>query len=501
MAAWRSAGRLDQVGRMLVAAGDSLKGAVTLSEAGEYLEAAALFVRLGRYKEAADASYRGGDIPKCIMYLSVVGDHSAMAEVLFQFDMRDEAKAALKQQRPGSPGFVGSRERLADAELEDAFDQEAIDAFEELVDWAVEHGSMGPNVLRWLRRLAELELHRDREKASIAWLERAVELGVATDEVRQQLDKMRGAPLETRTVPRDVALDVDMGEDELEDAVRGSARHASSMVYPRHDRYTLLGKVGSGGYGIVYLAEDTKLLRQVVIKMFGDSRMGSDTAKRWFRREAQTAARLNHPNIVTVYDIGDIEDVPFIAMEYVEGTTLKEHLEDRLPIPENLAWRLLPQVLGAVAHAHDHGIVHRDIKLANMMISRQGMVKLMDFGLAYAVRNPEHSLIIAGTPAYMAPEQIHGMDVDHQTDVYALGVLIFKLFTGRFPFEDGNILEHQRNTPVPDPRLFNPNIPDIAVEAILGCMEKTKAKRTSDVRALARILKLSLPETSSPRLG
>lgn len=448
------------------------------------------------------------------MYLSVINDHLGMADVLLQFGMRDDAKAALRQLRPGAPGFVESRERLAAAELEDAFDQEAVEAIEELVAWAVEHERHGPNLLRWLRRLAELEVHRGRERAGIAHLERAVELGVATEEVRAHLARLRSSPTETRTVhPEDGAFELDLGVDaDLRvdpEASTDSAgtpaapavavQHTSSLVYPQHDRYTILGQVGSGGYGIVYLAEDTRLLRQVVIKIFGDARMGSETARRWFMREAQTAARLNHPNIVAVYDIGDIEDVPFIAMEYVEGTTLKEQLEDRLPISEKLAMRLLPMILGGVAHAHDHGIVHRDIKLANMMISRAGIVKLMDFGLAYAVQNPEHSLIIAGTPAYMAPEQIHGIGVDHQTDVYALGVLLFKLFTGRFPFEEGNILEHQRYSVVPDPRALNPDIPDRVVEAITQAMQKSKTERTSDVRAMARLLGLSLPETSSPR--
>ena len=479
MDAWQKAGRPEEAGRMLVAAGDSLGGARLLVEGGAFEEAAKLLARAGKFKEAAHAAYRGGDVPLCITYLEVAGDHFGMAEVYLQYGMRDDAKACLRQAREGMAEFEACWELLATVELEDGSGQRAAEAYERMVAHAVETDRVDARVGRWLHALAQIELERGRVDAAVEHMRRTEALGLSSSNVSGRLRELRDQGEPTVTA---------MPECGWADLVK----QASSVVYPRHDRYVIEDKIGQGGYGVVYLARDLKLGRSVVVKMIANRAVGTDTARRWFLREARNAAKLNHANIITVYDVGDIDGQPFIAMEYVDGTTLKDHLEGRLPLAFEETLPLLEQILDAIAHAHDQGIVHRDIKLANMMIDRRGRVKLMDFGLALALRNPEHSMVIAGTPAYMSPEAIHGMDIDHQSDVYAVGVLMFKLLTGRFPYESDNVLEAHRLAEIPEPRDFNPEIPVAVAACVRQAMAKAKFERFSTIRALAAALGVPL---------
>jgi len=208
-------------------------------------------------------------------------------------------------------------------------------------------------------------------------------------------------------------------------------------------RYKVLDRLGGGGAGVVYKAQDTKLERFVALKFLSSSRSGSEADKRRFLREARAASALDHPHICTVYEIDETpEGELFIAMAFCEGETLKQRIE-RGPLPIGQAADLAAQIAGGLAAAHDKGIVHRDVKPANVMVSSEGRVKIVDFGIAKL--EDESRLTRAGTAVgtvgYMAPEQIRGEAVDARTDVWALGLVLYEMLTGRPAFQGAT--EHE----------------------------------------------------------
>ncbi|GAG16043.1 unnamed protein product, partial [marine sediment metagenome] len=235
-------------------------------------------------------------------------------------------------------------------------------------------------------------------------------------------------------------------------STQGGTASGSSLTPTGNARYQIVAELGRGGMGIVYKAQDTVLDRVVAYKVLPDTLKENPQALKNFLREAKSAAQLNHPNIVTVYDAGEQDGRYYIAMEYVDGTTLKEILKRRGPIAPGGVMHVLIQLCEALAYAHEKKIVHRDVKTANTMWTREKQAKIMDFGLAKVleeVRN--HTTLVSGTPYYMSPEQTLGKNIDHRTDIYSLGVTVFELCTGRLPFMEGNIPYHHVHTPPPDP--------------------------------------------------
>lgn len=234
-------------------------------------------------------------------------------------------------------------------------------------------------------------------------------------------------------------------------------------------RYELVELIGSGGMARVYRARDTRMGRTVAVKTLLAHLAGDPDARRRFAREAQAAGALNHPGIVTVYDQDETTDggsvVPFLVMEHVPGTTLAELLDRPEPLTPERAVRIACDMLDALAHAHSHGTIHRDVKPANVLITEEGAVKVADFGIA-RVLHSEPRLTAAGsaigTPSYMSPEQITGAEVDARSDVYGVGCVLTELLTGRPPFTDANALTlmyRQVHTPPPVPSSRDPRLP------------------------------------------
>ena len=228
-------------------------------------------------------------------------------------------------------------------------------------------------------------------------------------------------------------------------------------------------------------------------KVLPDSLKENPQALKNFLREAKSAAQLNHPNIVTVYDAGEQDGNYYIAMEYVDGNTLKDIVRHRGRIPASGIVHVLAQMCEGLAFAHEKKIVHRDIKTANTMWTRDRKAKIMDFGLAKVVEEVRnHTTVVSGTPYYMSPEQTLGKNVDHRTDLYSLGVTIFELATGSLPFREGNLPYHHVHTPPPDPRELTPELPAVLAEIVLRCMRKDPAERYSSAREILADLKRSL---------
>ena len=253
-------------------------------------------------------------------------------------------------------------------------------------------------------------------------------------------------------------------------------------------RYELDGVVGRGGMAEVYRARDIRLDRVVAVKTLREDLARDATFQARFRREAQSAASLNHPSIIAVYDTGeDMEgpsNVPYIVMEYADGRTLRDLLrEDRRLLPER-ALEITDGVLRALDYSHRHGIVHRDIKPANVMLTRSAEVKVMDFGIARAVSDAQATMTqtaqVIGTAQYLSPEQARGERVDARSDLYSTGCLLYELLTGRPPFTGDSPVaiayQHVRENPIPPSRV-DPELPGWADAIVLRAMEKDPADR------------------------
>ena len=228
-------------------------------------------------------------------------------------------------------------------------------------------------------------------------------------------------------------------------------------------------------------------------KVLPDTLKENPQALKNFLREAKSAAQLNHPNIVTVFDAGEQDGVYYIAMEYVDGSTLKEIVRARGRVSAGGIVHVLAQMCEALAYAHEHKIVHRDVKTANTMWTRDRQAKIMDFGLAKVIEEVRnHTTVVSGTPYYMSPEQTLGKNVDHRTDIYSLGVTLFELATGTLPFREGNLPYHHVHTPPPDPAEANPELSPLLRAIILRCLEKEPAARYDSTREILEELRTSL---------
>src|SRR5256885_7746423 len=246
-------------------------------------------------------------------------------------------------------------------------------------------------------------------------------------------------------------------------------------------RYRILRKLGTGGMANVYLAEDEVLGRRVAIKILNDRHAGDDQFGERFRREAKNAAGLNHPNIVSIYDRGEAEGTYYIAMEYLDGRSLKELIVGRGPAPVNVAIDYACQILGAIRFAHRHGIVHRDIKPHNVLVDAEGRLKVTDFGIARAggSQMTEAGSII-GTAQYLSPEQAKGSPVDQTSDLYSVGVVLYELLTGVVPFTG--------DTPV-----------EIAMKHLSSMPEAPSAQRAEIPRDLDMIVLRALAKDPADR--
>ena len=262
------------------------------------------------------------------------------------------------------------------------------------------------------------------------------------------------------------------------------------MTQPRllGGRYELDGVVGRGGMAEVYRARDIRLDRIVAVKTLREDLARDQTFQARFRREAQSAASLNHPSIVAVYDTGEDNTggshVPYIVMEYVDGRTLRDLLrDDRRLLPER-ALEITDGVLRALDYSHRNGIVHRDIKPGNVMLTRNGQVKVMDFGIARAVSDAQATMTqtaqVIGTAQYLSPEQARGERVDARSDLYSTGCLLYELLTGRPPFLGDSPVaiayQHVRENPIPPSRI-DPEVPQWADAIVLRAMAKDPRDR------------------------
>jgi serine/threonine protein kinase len=254
-------------------------------------------------------------------------------------------------------------------------------------------------------------------------------------------------------------------------------------------RYRLERPLGHGGMASVHLARDTELDRPVAVKLLAENLSGDESVHRRFVREARLAARLSHPNVVSVFDAGDDDGRPYIVMEFVDGENLAELLARRGRIPPDEARGLALQAAQGLAHAHAAGLVHRDVKPQNLILRRDGTLKIADFGIARAAEATAltQAGTVLGTAAYLSPEQALGEEVTPATDVYSLGAVLYELLTGRTPFQVETLddLARQPAMEVAPVRELVPGVPRDLEDVVMHCLARNPEYRPRDGAQLA----------------
>ncbi len=350
--------------------------------------------------------------------------------------------------------------------------------------------------------------HMQEQPAEAAlWFEKAEEWGLAAEHRAATGDTRHAAELYARAGDHQLAArlfgetgDLDRQREMLTRAAATHTELATTSVQPRPgaagtdlpaagERYVLRAELGRGGMGVVYHADDTLLARQVAYKVLPSARAGDDGADHLLA-EARAAAQLSHPNIVQVYDAGrNLDGAFFVVMELIEGETFATLLKQR-ELSVRGAIHLGRQICSALAHAHDRRIVHRDLKPSNLMWTSEKQTKLTDFGLARAFEESLGQVLTrpAGTPFYMAPEQIRGEPVSPRTDLYALGCVLYELLTRRGPYGgDSSIVHHLESQP-DDPRIVRSDVPAELAGLILQCLQKDPGQRPRSAREVAGAL-------------
>ncbi len=506
-----------------------LRVAEALLEEGKPVEAAELFARLGEWNRAAKLFIENDLQDLAVEAYAQHGDHKSAADLLVEMGRLPEAasmfmNAGKAEEAARIYGKLGEKEREIEALVTAGIHYEAgkslleigkkKEATEELqkVDESDKHFREAHRFLG--------EIFYDQEQWSLAIA--SYQKTLADENVRRDnLDsyyRYAAALKEDEQLPGALSffeklLLVDYHYRDVKDQVQsikkvlGSASPGAAaplvqspdmtMVSPAPDkagkssRYQIIEELGRGGMGVVYKAKDTLLDRIVAYKVLPPQVQRNQNILDMFLREAKSAARLSHPNIVTIYDADEDRGEFFIIMEMVTGESLKELLQKQGKFPIKTALVLTAQVLKALAYAHGKGIVHRDIKPANLLWAKaEKQVKITDFGLARVIEEGRKTHTqMAGTPYYMSPEQIVGGEVGHLADQYAMGVTLYEFITGLVPFREGDVLYHHVHTEPDPPTVHNPEISPELSGFIMQCMAKDPANRFYDVAAAMDELK------------
>jgi tetratricopeptide (TPR) repeat protein len=481
---YRMLEQYDRAGECYERFGDSEQAAEMFSMAGDRRRAASNYEQAGLYAEAAECASMEGDENKQAELLAQAGSYLRAGEIHMRAGRPDDAIAALQQVSSEHTDAAAASAILGDIFRERGQHTLAITKLRHATD-GKEIGA--ENIQAFYGLAAALEANGDIAEADGLY-ERILSFDYGFKDVQQRLD-----------ATREKLAQKELDEKALEKKVdaAGASETPPMTKTAQQGRYKIIGKLGRGGMGVVYKATDTVLDRTVAFKVLPSALRDNPQALKNFLREAKSAAKLNHPGIVTVYDAGEQDGVFYIAMEHVDGSTLKDIVKHRGKISPGGIVHVLAQMCEALAYAHDNKVVHRDIKTANTMWTRDRKAKIMDFGLAKAIEEVRnHTTVVSGTPYYMSPEQTLGKNVDHRTDIYSLGITIFELATGTLPFREGNLPYHHVHTPPPDAREFNAELPPLIAGIIARCLEKDPADRYQSASEIVAELKAALEKTA-----
>jgi tetratricopeptide (TPR) repeat protein len=459
-------------------AGDYVQAAEMFRAATDWPRAAANYERVQRFQDAAECVAQVGDPSREAELLARAGQPRAAAQAYVRAGLDDDAIKVLQQIPADSPDFTEASALLGQIFSRKGKHTLALKKLRQ----AIGNAELDPRNIDLFYTLATAQEAAGQAREAVELYEKILTADYHYRDVERRLEAARAAAEQQPPAPDGAT----------------SAPELVAAPANRPGRYRIVAELGRGGMGIVYRAQDTVLDRPVAFKVLPDALRDNPQALKNFLREAKSAAKLNHPNIVTVFDAGEQDGRFYIAMEYVDGTTLKEILKRRGQISASGVVHVGLQICEALQYAHAQKVVHRDIKTANTMWTRDKKAKVMDFGLAKVVEEVRnHTTLVSGTPYYMSPEQTLGKNVDHRTDLYSLGVTLFELVTGKLPFREGNVPYHHVHTPPPDPRSLCPGVSDALAKVILHCLAKEPEQRPQSAAEVAAALRQALGSGAS----
>ncbi|HXC61671.1 MAG TPA: protein kinase, partial [Nitrospiria bacterium] len=435
---------------VFLSVGDERKAAMAFEQAKQLKEAASLYQKLGEYATAAHLLEESGDFYQ--------------AGVLYhKLGRLNETIESLQRVESQSQNYYHASVMLGKVLVE----QGMLDAAKERYKKLLTKMEMGSETLEPYYNLAVIYEHDKDLSNALKIYDKILAEDYNYKDVRPRVEQLKKL--------------VGLERQKMEKMKSGGSQGTVSPTSV--GRYRRIRKVGQGGMGVVYQAEDTVLHRNVAYKMLPQSLKDHPKVLANFLQEARVAAAINHPNIVTIYDTGRDEEGVFITMELVEGVSLKELLDkaNKLSVPDFLD--IAKQICEGLDFAHSRNVIHRDIKPGNIMVNRDKVVKIMDFGLAKVLTDSMlDKTSVKGTPLYMAPEQILGEKVDHRSDIYSLGCTFYWMATGRPPFVEGDVYYHHLHTIPTPPCTLNPALPEQLGRLIMKCLAKDKAKRYQRVK-------------------
>ena len=503
-----NSGSYDRAAELYLDLNQPLKAAKAYALKRDYSQAGRMFERAGSLKNAAKAYEAARDYGRAVEIFAQLSDvagelraSAAMEDfyrvgrLLVKEERIDEALDALTRVEPSDPRFFEACELSGDILWRKHQFDKASSAYKRAFGGA----EPGPSNIQLLYKVGRCYESEGRTNEAINAYTQVARVDTSYRDAQARVTRLRAsiegsdkfiekqqhaAVLKRPTAPRLQAV-VKKGRRSSTEIVRPPSGAIQTIASVPSDRYDIVREIARGGMGIVYQARDTMLERTVAFKVLNQQLRNNAQAKKYFVREARAAAKLSHPNIVTVFDVGEYfeaaaqENIPFMTMEFIEGKTLKELVAKDGPLVEKFVLQILAHACRGLQYAHDRGVIHRDIKSGNIMIAKQDRaLKILDFGLAKVITEAaQENTQAIGTPFYMSPEQIKGVDLDQRSDIYSLGVTLFELATGTVPFFKGDLAYKHVHSPPPSPRSLNPKISANLEAIILKCMEKSPEER------------------------
>lgn len=482
---------------MLAQAGEVERAADIFEGIGEFEQAAALFETLGEHvraadlyqkveqhglearcaelagltSRAADAYRRAGDVESEIRLRIQQGDYFRAGRLLFEHRRFVEALEVLAKIDSANPIYLRALELAGDIYQAQGRYERAFSRYKSALGQREVDAATLPLVYKMAHALEE---EKDLSGA-MEHYNKIVEVDPNFEDAVARLNGIRKR-LRRGSMVNATASGLFVGSGDGDGALQS--------------RYEIIDEVARGGMGIVYKARDTVLGRIVAFKILGENLKDNQVAVKYFLREARAAAALSHSNIVTIYDAGEQEGEYYMAMEFVEGTTLKQLVQRKGALAEKQVRYVLDYCCQALEYAHSKGVVHRDIKSGNVMLTVDKALKIMDFGLAKFLREYQNNHTQqVGTPFYMSPEQIIGKDLDFRSDLYSLGCTVFECATGKVPFYKGDLSYHHLHTEPPKPRSLNAAISPELEQIILKLLVKNPDQRYQSAGEVLTALK------------
>jgi len=501
-----------EAGKLYLQAGSYMKAADVFSQCGEILLAAEAYMKAEQYADAAEYYMEAGEKLQAAEAFHRSGDPKRAVELYLELGEVDKATALVDES--GDPMLAAdvyksrgeTNKELSALQKVPKEDYRYNDAVARTAEIFVKQGNVKLAEDKLSQTIGESECdsfnvilyftlgmvyeHVKRYREAVLMYDKVQMVDYGFRDVEARVEKCR--PLAEKEPPPQQEQE-SLAQQARQQAV--SQQIAQDRQQPAGEdpakRYKVMAEVGRGGMGVVYKAMDKNLNRVIAIKVLPKSISDNPKMVKRFSIEARSAASLNHPNIVTLYDFQQGGGRSFLTMEFVEGITLKKYMGMTKKIPLINTLKIIYQCCQGLDYAHKKGIVHRDIKPSNIMINKQNVVKIMDFGLAKVAGEETitEAGSLSGTVMYMSPEQLVGEKLEATTDIYSLGLVFYELVTGSHPFPEGDVAYHHVHSSPKPPKEIRPEIPDVLNDIILKSITKDRTKRFQSAIEFAQSLR------------